>query len=62
MIPFLGGLMTKHFGYEPGDFHYEQSRRQTSVATKVLPKLFNFCLPLAIGLLALYIGRHALGG
>ena len=58
----LGGLMTKHIGYETGDFHYEETHRRTSLATRVLPRLFDFCLPLTIGLLAIYIGRHAFGG
>ena len=54
--------MTKHFGFEPGDFHYEESRRRTGFATKVLPRVFDFCMPLAIGLLAIYIGHYGLGG
>jgi len=54
--------MTKHFGFEPGDFHYEESRRRAGFAIRVLPRLVDFCMPLAIGLLALYIGRYGLGG
>jgi hypothetical protein len=54
--------MTKHFGYEPGDFHFDEAHRRTSLTARVLPRLFDFCLPLAIGLLALYIGRNAFGG
>ena len=54
--------MTKHFGYEPGDFHIEERQRRTGLAAKVLPKLFDFLMPLVIALLAVYIGRHAFGG
>lgn len=53
--------MTKNFGYEPGDFHFEEQNRQTGIAGKVLPRLFDFCMPLLIGLLALYIGRYGFG-
>jgi len=53
--------MTKHFGYEPGDFHFEEARRPTGFASRVLPRLFDFCLPLAIGILAVFIGRHGFG-
>ncbi len=53
--------MTKHFGYEPGDFHVEEHNRQTGLATRVLPRMFDFMLPLIIGLLALYIGRYGFG-
>jgi hypothetical protein len=53
--------MTKHFGYEPGDFHVEDQQRRTGLAARVLPRMFDFMLPLAIGLLALYIGRYGFG-
>jgi hypothetical protein len=53
--------MTKHFGYEPGDFHIEDQNRHTGLAARVLPRMFDFILPLIVGLLALYIGRYGFG-
>jgi hypothetical protein len=53
--------MTKHFGYEPGDFHVEDRLRSNGLATRLLPKLVDFMLPVALGLLALYIGRYGFG-
>jgi hypothetical protein len=55
-------MMTKHIGYQPGDFHFEQMHRRTGFAVKILPRLFDFCMPVAIGLLALYVGRYGIGG
>ena len=55
--------MTKHFGYEPGDFHIEERLRPSAgLTTRLLPRLFDFMLPTILGLLALYIGRYGLGG
>ena len=53
--------MTKQIGYRPGDFHFEQAHRQASFAARILPRLFDFCMPVMIGLLALYIGHYGLG-
>jgi hypothetical protein len=53
--------MTKHIHYDSGDFHYEEAHRRTGFVIRVLPRLFDFCMPVAIGLLALYIGRYGLG-
>jgi hypothetical protein len=54
--------MTKHLGYDAGDFHYEEAHRRTGFATKVLPRILRFCVPLAIVVIALYLGRYAFGG
>jgi hypothetical protein len=54
--------MTKHISYGSGDFHYEEAHRRTGFAIKILPRLFDVCMPLVIALLALYIGRYGLGG
>lgn len=54
--------MTKQIGYRPGDFHFEQVHRRVSFLARILPRLFDFGMPMAIGLLALYIGRYGLGG
>jgi hypothetical protein len=55
--------MTKHFGQDfESDLHPVGGvERRESLASKLLSRLFDFLIPVMLGGLALYIGRHGLG-
>ena len=53
--------MTKHFGQNFDFDHPGRSADKSSLAARVIPKLFDFMMPLIISALALAIGYWGFG-